>query len=82
MIKVRDYRCSNGHTSEHFTQEDTASVQCPECGFIALKTICSPRFVLEGWSGSFPGAASKWEQRHEKGHADFVKEHGPEWESV
>jgi hypothetical protein len=62
MIRVFDFTCSNGHTTEHFTSHTQEEIKCPVCSSPAFKQISSPSVKLEGWSGSFPGAAMKWEK--------------------
>lgn len=37
---------------------------CPLCGSDADKLIGAPRISLEGYSGSFPGAAMAWAKKH------------------
>lgn len=64
MIRVFDFRCTNGHVSEHFVQQET-SVQCPECDQLALRQLAAPRAKLDGCSGHFPSAADKWERNRE-----------------
>lgn len=64
MIRVFDFRCVNGHVSEHFVDHETA-VQCPECDQLALRQLAAPRAKLEPFSGAFPGAAAAWEKRRE-----------------
>jgi hypothetical protein len=75
-MRVRDFRCLDGHITERFLRYDTDAVQCDTCHGIATKIISAPRFTLEGVSGDFPGAAMKWDTRHEKAHADHVKQNG------
>jgi hypothetical protein len=65
-MKVFDYTCPNGHTHERFTREGANEVTCESCGLVATKVIGTPAIKLEGWSGSFPGAAMKWERDHER----------------
>jgi putative FmdB family regulatory protein len=43
-----------------YTQVST----CPLCGSDADKLISAPRIDLEGISGSFPGAAIAWANKH------------------
>jgi hypothetical protein len=82
-MRVADYKCSKGHLFEQFSNATVAPLWATcDCGQLAEKVLSAPRFALEGVTGDFPGAAMKWEQRHEKSHGDFVKEHGPNWESV
>lgn len=64
-MRVFDFECRNGHKHEHFVQNGTTEVTCLTCGTVARKVLSAPMFKLEGWSGSFPGAASKWERDHE-----------------
>lgn len=65
MIKVYDYRCNNGHHFEKFTTQDSVTAVC-SCGADAKRIPSATQCKLEGWSGSFPGAAMKWEREHEK----------------
>jgi len=64
-MRVFDFVCRNGHRHEHFVPNGTTEVVCDTCGTEARKVISAPSFKLEGWSGSFPGAAMKWERDHE-----------------
>ncbi|HEX5074256.1 MAG TPA: hypothetical protein VFW03_13660 [Gemmatimonadaceae bacterium] len=78
MIRVFDFRCSNGHTSEHFVQNETA-VQCPQCDQLALRMPAAPRSKLEPFTGAFPGAADKWVRDRESKMAQErhnMEEHG------
>jgi hypothetical protein len=34
------------------------------CGAKALRQLSAPQFKLEGITGSFPGAAMKWDKKH------------------
>ena len=64
-LRVFDFQCPVGHRNEMFTEADVRSVQCPTCGKLAQRLIANPRAVLEGITGSFPGAAMTWEKRRE-----------------
>lgn len=80
-MKVFDFECSNGHITEKFCRNGGLIGTCDTCGETLrqdMKIISAPRFMLEGVSGDFPGAAMKWDQRHEKAHADHVKQNGIE----
>lgn len=67
MIRVFDYQCPEGHTSEHFVQaEDEGAQPCHVCGQAAHRMPSAPPCILEGHSGHFPGRAMKWEREHEK----------------
>lgn len=59
-VRVYDYRCPNGHVSEHFEDAGTDAVECPECDQLALRQIAAPRAKLDPFTGDFPSAADKW----------------------
>jgi predicted nucleic acid-binding Zn ribbon protein len=65
MIKVYDFVCTNGHQFEEFVFKDIATSRCG-CGADARRVLSAPAFHLDGSSGHFPGAASKWEREHER----------------
>lgn len=74
-MKVFDFECHNGHITEKFCHGGETIGTCDTCfGTLTWdqRVISAPRFTLEGWSGSFPSAATKWDQRHEKAHRDSV----------
>lgn len=64
MIRVFDFRCPAGHVTEHFVEDNIQEVQC-HCECMAERMISAPRVQLEGITGSFPGAADKWERTRE-----------------
>ena len=64
MIKVFDFRCTNGHTFEEFVESGTTSSRCG-CGANATKIISATQHVLDGASGDFPGRHMKWVREHE-----------------
>lgn len=63
-LRVFDFRCPQGHVTEHFVEADIQEVQC-HCECLAERQVAAPRAQLEGFTGSFPGAADKWEKRRE-----------------
>lgn len=63
-MRVFDFVCPNNHVHEHFVPNGQTEVPCPDCGQEARRMVSAPAFKLEGWSGSFPGAAMKWERDH------------------
>jgi hypothetical protein len=65
MLKVFDFKCSNGHTFEEFVESDVTTSRCG-CGANATKIVSATRTILEGASGDFPGAHMKWVREHEK----------------
>jgi predicted nucleic acid-binding Zn ribbon protein len=66
MLRVFDFICPNGHRNELFVSAQTDETKCPECDKLAQRVISAPSVKLEGWSGSFPGAAMKWEKKHKE----------------
>jgi hypothetical protein len=65
MKKIFDFRCPDGHTTEHFVSDDVRQVRC-NCGAESERIISPIRFHLEGASGHFPTATDKWIREHEK----------------
>jgi hypothetical protein len=63
MKRMYDFVCENGHKIERYCNYELQSVQC-ECGGIANRIISAPSINLEGWSGSFPGSANKFDRKH------------------
>ena len=64
MKRIYEYACENGHRKDALTDYETVSVPC-ECGKAAFRALSAPAIKLEGWSGSFPGAANKFDRRHQ-----------------
>jgi DNA-directed RNA polymerase subunit RPC12/RpoP len=64
MKRMYEFVCVCGQRIEKLTDYETGSIQCGDCGSQAYKTISAPAVKLEGWSGSFPGAASKFDRIH------------------
>ena len=58
-----EFVCENGHYNEKLTEYETESVSC-KCGKDAYRVLSAPAIKLEGWSGSFPGAAGKFDRIH------------------
>lgn len=59
-----DFVCVCGQRTEELVVYETSEIPCGGCGGVALKTISAPAIKLEGWSGSFPGAANKFDRIH------------------
>ena len=66
MRMLFDFRCSEGHTAEHFTTKDTSEVSCLICGKPANRIISPVRSVLDPISGDFLGATRKWAKHREQ----------------
>ena len=65
MLKVHDFRCTNGHLFEEFVEGGTTTSRCG-CGANDTKVVSATQGVLEGASGDFPGQHMKWVREHEK----------------
>lgn len=64
-LRLFDFQCAQGHKHEALVQADARTVDCPLCGAPAQRLISAVRCQLEGITGSFPGAAMKWEKTRE-----------------
>lgn len=60
-----DFECVDGHGFEALVKKDTLTTYCRICHKTANKVLSAPHFKLEGWSGSFPSRASRWDRDHE-----------------
>ena len=69
MLILYDFKCDKcGETEELLLPRHRAD-DTPKhkyCGGTLTRIITPIRFKLEGHSGHFPTAASKWERQHEK----------------
>ena len=65
MIKVYDFKCTNGHLFEEFVEAGTTTSRCG-CGANATRGVSATQCVLEGASGDFPGRHMKWVREHEQ----------------
>ena len=63
MLRIYEFVCKCGQRTECLTDYETASTLC-SCGGTASRTISAPKFNLEGWSGHFPSAYGRFEQKH------------------
>lgn len=64
MRKIIDVRCRDcGSVHEEFGRLDD-TFRCGSCGGEAKRIISPVKCQLEGVTGSFPGAAIKWERNH------------------
>lgn len=65
MIKVFDFKCTNGHVFESFVDASVTASRCG-CGADAKKIMSATQCILDGASGDFPGQHMKWVREHEK----------------
>lgn len=66
MKTLFEFKCSCCEIVFEALTEYTKTYECPECGKAADKIISLSRVSLEGYSGSFPGAADSWARKHEQ----------------
>lgn len=64
--RLYDFKCLNGHITEHFVNSETRTVKCPECDQDAKRIISPVTSVLDAISGDYPGATMKWAREHSK----------------
>ena len=85
MIRVFDFKCDRGHVREYFVRHTTVATQCMVCqeqglpSLYAHRQISAPQAKLDGCSGDFPSAASKWErtrESHMRKEQHNQREHG------
>ena len=63
MRRMFEFVCASGHRMDKLTDYESKSVPC-DCGETAHRVLSTPASKLEGWSGSFPGAANRFEKSH------------------
>lgn len=61
--RIFEFLCENSHITEAFVDAEIRTTDCKECGKSAERIISRPMVQLEGVTGSFPGAAMRWEQK-------------------
>lgn len=62
MLRMFDFLCDNGHESEALIDDSIRTIKCPACDKDAHRLVSSPQVKLEGCTGAFPDAYSKWER--------------------
>lgn len=62
MRRMFDFLCTEGHEFESFIDDSIRTMQCPACGKDANRLVSSPQVKLEGITGAFPDAYSRWEK--------------------
>jgi hypothetical protein len=65
MRKLFDFKCSNGHCTEHLVEDSVTSIRCA-CGVESTRMISPVKTVLDHISGDFPGATMKWARHREQ----------------
>lgn len=74
MKRLYEFKCFS--CDNHFEEltEYVKTISCPKCNSNADKIISAPRISLEGWSGSFPGAADAWDKKRKQKLAEEQKQ--------
>ena len=63
MRRMYEFLCESGELIERLATFEQQVVSC-KCGKSARRTISSPNFKLEGWSGHFPTAYHQFDRKH------------------
>jgi len=66
MRRIYDARCTSCNEITEVFGRENDEFRCGTCGSPAKRIVSPVRCSLEGTSGSFPGAAMKWEREHAK----------------
>ena len=63
--RLYEFICTGeeAHLFEKLTDAETRIVACPLCEEPSNRIVSTPRISLEGYTGSFPGAAISWERK-------------------
>lgn len=62
--RIYEFLCKQGHITETLADSSIRTIQCSTCAENADRMVSSPAVKLEGWSGSFPSAAEKFDRIH------------------
>lgn len=62
--RIYEFLCKNSHISETYVESSVRNIKCNTCSEDAERIVSTPAIKLEGWSGSFPGAANKFDRIH------------------
>lgn len=62
MKRMFEFVCENGHSFEKLVDDNIRSMKCPYCDTTSTRVVSAPRVNLEGITGAFPGAYSRWER--------------------
>ena len=59
-----EFLCKQSHITETLVDSSVRTTKCSTCAEDAIRIVSSPAVKLEGWSGSFPSAAEKFDRIH------------------
>ena len=69
MRIILDFRCTEGHVTEHLVENTVVTTTCSKCDAEAVRMISPVRCKLDQ---SFPGYADSWAREHTY-HGDKAK---------
>ncbi len=72
MIRVYDFKCTQGHVFEEFVQAQDRKATC-HCGSTAKRIVSPVRCALDPLSGDFASATKQWAKHRE----EEAKKHTP-----
>jgi len=61
MRRIFEFACPCGLLLEKLVDDRTRAIECG-CGMAAERIMSATNFKLEGITGAFPGAYSRWER--------------------
>lgn len=62
MRRIFEFLCPEGHVVDKLVDDTIRESECSVCGAQATRIVSTPRVKLEGITGDFPGAYSRWER--------------------
>ena len=73
MMRLFDFKCSScGQVHEYLVHSHQKEHSCP-CGSKSYRMVSMPTVRLEGITGDFPDAHTKWAKIREDNHRNMAK---------
>lgn len=63
--RMYDFRCNDGHVTEHYCSYEVQEMSCPICSKSAVRIVSPVRISLDGTDPIYVSAYDKWAKRHE-----------------
>ena len=64
--RMYDFRCDDGHVTEHYCSYEVQEMSCPICSKQATRIVSPVRISLDGTDPVFVSAYDKWAKKHEE----------------
>ncbi len=65
--RIYEFVCPSDHLTDAYIDSELRVTNCKVCGQTATRIVSKPMVKLEGVTGDFPSAHSRWEsKRNEK----------------